>query len=835
MKKFESLKRIFAAMLCLAMAIGVFPIIASAAKARVTTLGSVSITGITAPKAGELPDFTADVASDAHYEVVKVIWQTAITLKEISETSRFNGALNYEVVVILKAKDSYKFGVSSGMPNVTATIDGSSANVGGVPNEPTMSDASKYIRVVKGFQTKKGDPVESFNVIVQKPEPGAKPATKVRIDTLNNKENKGYINVDKLEWTLQNGDPMGDRFEFGETYLLHLTLSAVNGREFVPDPTNILSTKDNPMPKVNVTVNGESSSAFPINGVPVEDTIQVIHVFRLTDAKKLKEINIDNLSAPVTGESPTYIAIAPAGVDFADTSSGTTRNGITWIEAGSSAIPTFGFSFEANTQYIVKVELEAEKGYAFDDPTVKIGGKTATVVDWTKDKLTATYAFPTTGNKIIKSVSLYGIDAPETGESPDYTVEFDSIAYELEDSIDRFTSDGVMWYNEEKKSGVYVGAEKFEEGKTYTVIINLTANDGYDFAYKNGKPQVTATVNGKIAEVSGRSEYELVVRYTFPKIEAHKCTLKKVDEVKATCKQAGKEEYYLCSECGKAYEDEKGTKQIANIKKWGEIEKLEHTGGSATCKEQAKCKVCGASYGELKEHNFGTTWGYTDALFHAHTCKTCGTPDTSEPHSGGKATCKALAKCEKCRTEYGNYGAHKFNSKNKCTLCDYQLPFTDVKNSDYFIDAVAWALDNGVTTGMSADTFGPELTCTRGQVVTFLWRASGKPEPQSKVNPFTDVAETDYFYTAVLWAVENGITNGTSQTEFSPNQTCSTAHIITFLYRSVNEGANGWYEEAAKWADDNGLVAVTGLTVDPTTPCPRGAVVTFLKGIFSFD
>ena len=112
-------------------------------------------------------------------------------------------------------------------------------------------------------------------------------------------------------------------------------------------------------------------------------------------------------------------------------------------------------------------------------------------------------------------------------------------------------------------------------------------------------------------------------------------------------------------------------------------------------------------------------------------------------------------------------------------------PFTDVKESDYFYQPVLWAVGEGITKGMSETSFGAASACTRGQVVTFLWRAEGEPAPASSNNPFKDVKATDYFYAPVLWAVEQGITNGTSPTKFSPNATCTRGQIATFLYRDL--------------------------------------------------
>lgn len=161
------------------------------------------------------------------------------------------------------------------------------------------------------------------------------------------------------------------------------------------------------------------------------------------------------------------------------------------------------------------------------------------------------------------------------------------------------------------------------------------------------------------------------------------------------------------------------------------------------------------------------------------------------------------------------------------------LPFTDVNEGDFFIDAVSWAYNNNVTKGTSDTTFGPWDSCTRGQVVTFLWRAAGEPEPSSRNNPFNDVFTTDYYYKPILWAVEQGITAGTSEYTFSPDDTCSSAHIITFLYRAKGIGSDGWYEEAKGWAEGEGILNGTGIKVSPDENCPRAAVATFLYLIYN--
>ncbi len=168
--------------------------------------------------------------------------------------------------------------------------------------------------------------------------------------------------------------------------------------------------------------------------------------------------------------------------------------------------------------------------------------------------------------------------------------------------------------------------------------------------------------------------------------------------------------------------------------------------------------------------------------------------------------------------------------------------FTDVKESDYFYNPVQWAVENGVTSGMGDNRFGPLHPCTRGQVVTFLWRAAGSPSPSSDSNPFVDVGTDDYFYTPVLWAVENGITAGVGANRFGPNQTCTRAQIVTFLWKSQNApepsnpnagfsdvGGSAYYAKPVAWAVENGVTAGMGNNqFAPEATCTRGQVMTFL-------
>ena len=167
--------------------------------------------------------------------------------------------------------------------------------------------------------------------------------------------------------------------------------------------------------------------------------------------------------------------------------------------------------------------------------------------------------------------------------------------------------------------------------------------------------------------------------------------------------------------------------------------------------------------------------------------------------------------------------------------------FIDVPTSSYFYEAVMWAVENGVTTGISASRFDPDGICTRAQAVTFLWRAAGSPKPETRTMPFADVPAGSYYYDAVLWAVENGITEGTSDTTFSPDATCSRAQIVTFLWRSEKSPAAGsrnpftdvkpgaYYLDAVLWAVESGITkGTTAMKFSPDADCTRGQIVTFL-------
>ena len=181
------------------------------------------------------------------------------------------------------------------------------------------------------------------------------------------------------------------------------------------------------------------------------------------------------------------------------------------------------------------------------------------------------------------------------------------------------------------------------------------------------------------------------------------------------------------------------------------------------------------------------------------------------------------------------------NEVDKEILSKLENTFEDISDTLYYALPVDWAVQNGITNGVSATTFVPNAYCTRAQIVTFLWRAAGEPNPTDTENPFVDVTSDDYFYEAVLWAVENGITNGVSDDIFAPNASCSRAQIVTFLWRAQGEPApantnpfhdvsvEDYFCNAVVWAMENGITnGSDGTTFSPKSSCTRAQSVTFL-------
>lgn len=225
----------------------------------------------------------------------------------------------------------------------------------------------------------------------------------------------------------------------------------------------------------------------------------------------------------------------------------------------------------------------------------------------------------------------------------------------------------------------------------------------------------------------------------------------------------------------------------------------------------------------------------------------------------GKTTYEYFMRCNDNfpdHTRNNDYDNDEFNNLYPMGNTDYQPspdnplpenPFTDINENDYYYDAVLWAYQNGIVNGIDDTHFGPSNPCTRAQSAAFLWRSNNEPEPSTSENPFEDIVPSDYFYKAVLWAYENGITSGKDETHFQPNATVTRKEFVTFLWRSVGKPEpvmtenpfldvpnDQYYTKAVLWAYENNITTGTDAThFQPDNPCIRAQIVSFLYRFFN--
>jgi len=402
--------------------------------------------------------------------------------------------------------------------------------------------------------------------------------------------------------------------------------------------------------------------------------------------------------------------------------------------------------------YSNQLRIDGDKGathrLAQTGLTVEIDGAAWTYDElyvWVESTYSYTYisspVYTVTAPVVIGAVNLTDVILPANGDTavtnPPCTVEAGK----------GYTYNSSMYFDE----GQFTGT--FDCSKTYIVEFRLLAEAGYEFA---GPSDITATVNGgaiavkevAVAAAQRRRDFAIVdVEFT----PLHPLTA--VPEVPATKTATGKKAYYHCSACNAYFEDAAGTKKIDDIDSWGIIPVIKPKTNPFT---------------DVKKNDYF----YAPVLWAVEKGVTTGT---------SKTEFSPAAPCTRAQAV-----TFLWRAAGQPTAKNGKNPFTDVKKSDYYYKAVLWASGSGVTSGTSATTFSPNDPCTRGQIVTFLWRAQGGKKV-SAVNPFKDIKKSDYYYNAVLWAVKNNVTTGTGKDTFSPADTCTRGQIVTFLYRAINK------------------------------------------------
>ena len=303
----------------------------------------------------------------------------------------------------------------------------------------------------------------------------------------------------------------------------------------------------------------------------------------------------------------------------------------------------------------------------------------------------------------------------------------------------------------------------------------------------------------------------------------HGDKLKHVVAKDATTREEGNIEYWHCEACGKYFSDNAATKEITQAETV--IPKRQSSGSNYS---YYTIKATAGTGGAISPSGNVSVRGGRDQTFTITPDQGYAVSDVKiDGESVGVVTSYSFENVRKAHTIAVSFATIKI--------------FVDVPAGSYYEDAVDWAVENGITQGTDDTHFSPDGICTRAQAVTFLWRAAGSPEPETRTMPFTDVPVGSYYYDAVLWAVENGITKGTSETRFSPDATCTRAQIVAFLWRSEKSPAAGtanpfadvkstaYYADAVLWAvKENITKGTTSTTFSPNADCTRAQIVTFL-------
>ncbi len=441
------------------------------------------------------------------------------------------------------------------------------------------------------------------------------------------------------------------------------------------------------------------------------------------------------------------------------------------------------------------------ESYEYDPET---GDVTLTVKD--NQYLAGVYAMDKEGNDLCEPV-LFADDAPGASHTVTLNVG-EQIAFYIA-AMDYATNEGselvAAEHDHDWSEWETVAEPTCEEDGEKVRVCSICEQEqteaipanGHDLKKTEGSP-ATCVADGvkdywtcevcekMFADAEGKKEIEE------PEVIAKAHSLREVPEVPATCEADGVKAYWSCEACGKLFADAEGKKEI---EKPETIAKTGHVWDEGTITR------------------FPTLADEGEMLF---TCKNDPAHTMTEP-------IEKLSECDGAR----------------CPSKD----FTDVdrRANSWSHVPIDWAVLKGITNGTSKTTFSPGKACTRAEAVTFLWRASGCPKPSSEKCPFTDVKLDSWYGKAVLWAVEQGITNGTSATTFSPNETCTRAQIVTFLWRTEGKPgaktkgsfqdvpASAYYAGAVEWAVENGVTnGVSRTRFAPGSECTRAQIVAFL-------
>ncbi len=768
-------KRGFSILLCLILVVGLLPTTARAIPRR--EIASVSVS-ISAPVHGGTPAYTATREGDEQRYQVSPDTGSSFT----------NGIYWYDETAshLMRSGNSFVGGhqysvhiklVKTGEVDFTSDVSG---KINGKTAE--VEKYSDHI-VISAALDCPAMPINTASVKLTAAAVGANPSFSATAGdaayTVN--EVKWYQvssqNLSSVEKTLS----ASDRFEAGKTYVVSISLKPAEGYAF-----------SGSVNESSVTLNG-ANPTFVRN--KLQYGIEVQHAYALpAEGGALSSVAL-TVTAPAAGAAPSYsVSVTPSSMTVANRQMGAneySENGVSWFDQNTGSYLKPSDTFQEGHVYKVSVgwlkpgagEKLTTDSYGNLNATATVNGGSAELSGSSSNAI-ASYTFPAlaasgAADKQIDSVSIT-VTPPTMGAKPVYSAAVGGAYYQVNTAWGADdTSNGVGWARMNSKQWDDIdkplkSTDTVEEGKIYMVAVALKPDSGYSFAPGLVSDTSKVLVNGYAAAHAAKNGDGLIVYYVFP--PAAPTAVKKLESIAIT------------------------TPPVKTVYQAGETFDPKGMVVTATYTDKTTAVITGYTVnpsGKLTEGNKNVTISYTENYI------TQNAVQAITVHAAGA----------------------KVN------------PFADVKESDYFYNAVLWAYyaDPQVTNGIDATHFGPSSTVTRGQAMTFLWRAAGCPEPKLASNPFEDVKASEYYFKPILWAVEQGITNGTDATHFSPNQTCTRAHIVTFLYRRAGSpGAapnpnNEWYTDAMDWAYSIRLVQGTDqINIDPLEDCPRCDVVLYL-------
>lgn len=500
------------------------------------------------------------------------------------------------------------------------------------------------------------------------------------------------------------------------------------------------------------------------------------------------DIEVEGVVAPADGEMPDTSTIrVPENANY-------TIESVWWFNDNAEHTS----AFQGGQEYDVRIYITAKQGYTFIDEEMlnaSINGENVAIdrYDSARDGVLISYNFPKVP---ITNIKVEGLEAPVPGAMPDTTAIIDEQAgYQISQAH------GISWY----KHGDYANevTTPFKAGEFYDAIIWLAPKEGNSFAFENILQQYgNYQVNGKDASLHRYWGSDLInIRCEFSKLD-----ISEIDVSGIVAPEVG------------AMPDTT-TFTIPNNASYN-IENIWWFDGD---REQTSAFEANKSY---EVRLFVTP--KPGASFAAE--------DSMQASINGNDV--GIARYD--GAEYSVLIAYKFPALAS-TQPDEENGFKDIFVTDYYYQPVQWAVDNKITSGVDPHHFSPNKPCRRADALTFLWRSMGEPEPRNVHNPFADVSPNAYYYKAVLWAVENNISSGISSTQFGPMQVCDRGQIVTFLWRAQGKpdvalsnsfgdvSSNQYYAKAVQWAVNNNITKGTGANkFSPAASCTRGQIVTFL-------